>query len=70
MRGLQQQDQIVDQAAQQRIAGEQIANLMLRMKAAEKRQDEDRDGLLSAAVSNAAGLIALQTLVVQHIYGA
>lgn len=70
LRGLQQQDQIIDQEARQRIAGEQIANLLSRMRTAEKRQDEDRDGLLSAAVCNAAGLIALQTLIVQHIYGA
>ncbi|MDD2059138.1 phage tail protein [Pseudomonas putida] len=70
LRGLQQQDQIAVQAGQQRIAGEQIANLLSRMKAAEQRQDADREGLLSAAISNAAGLIALQTLVVQHIHGA
>jgi len=43
---------------------------MSRMKAVEQRQDADRDGLLSVAVSNAAALIALQTLVVQHIHGA
>ena len=70
LRGLQQQDQIVDQAARQRIAGEHIANLLSRMKAAEQRQETDREGLLSAAVCNAAGLIALQTIVVQHIHGA
>lgn len=70
LRGVQQQDQVTAQATQQRIAGEQITNLLSRMKAAELRQDADREGLLSAAVSNAAGLIALQTLVVQHIHGA
>lgn len=70
LRGLQMQDQADAQAAKQRIAGEQIANLLQRMKAAEQRQDTDRDNLLSAVVCNAAGVIALQTLVVQHIHGA
>jgi hypothetical protein len=70
LRGLQLQDQADAQAAKQRIAGEQIANLLQRMKAAEQRQDTDRDNLLSAVVCNAAGVIALQTLVVQHIHGA
>ena len=70
MRGLQQQEQIVDQASRQRIAGEHIANLLSRMKATEQRQEADREGLLSTAVCNAAGLIALQTIVVQHIHGA
>ena len=47
LRGLQLQDQADAQAAKQRIAGEQIANLLQRMKAAEQRQDTDRDNLLN-----------------------
>lgn len=70
LRGLQQQDQIADQVVLQRIAGEQIASLLSRLKILEKRQAEDRDGLLSATVCNATGLIAMQTLIVQHIHGA
>ncbi|MDN7142691.1 phage tail protein [Pseudomonas sp. JQ170] len=70
LRGLQQQDTLEGQAKQHQIEGQQIANLMERMKTTEKRQAEDHDGLLSAVVCNAAGLIALQTLVVQHIHGA
>jgi len=40
------------------------------MSAAEQRQDTDRENLLSAVVCNAAAVISLQTLVVQHIHGA
>ncbi|MFK0086495.1 phage tail protein [Pseudomonas sp. NPDC090755] len=69
-RGLKQQDQLDDHTERHRIEGEQIASLLGRMKAAERRQIEDREGLLSAAVCNASGLIALQTLVVKHIHGA
>lgn len=70
MRGLQRQDQVDAQAERQRATGEQIANLLLRMKAAEQRQDADREGLLSAVAANAAAIISLQTQFVQHIYGA
>ncbi|KJK20357.1 phage tail protein [Pseudomonas sp. NPDC087612] len=70
LRGLQQQDRLDDQATRQRIAGEQIANLIERMKAAEQRQSTDRDGLLSATVSNAAAVIALQKLVIENMHGA
>lgn len=70
LRALKQQDAAEAEAELQRIAGEQIANLLMRMKTAENRQDTDREGLLSAIVSNAAATVALQTLVVKQIYGA
>lgn len=70
LRNLQQQDQLEDHEKRQLIAGEQIAGLLERMSATEQRQAHDHDGVLSAAVSNAAAVIALQTLVVQHIHGA
>jgi hypothetical protein len=44
------------------LEGQQIANLMERMKAAELRQDSDRDGLLTAIAANATAVISLQTL--------
>lgn len=70
LRGLQQQDQIEVQAEAQRIAEAQIANLTPRVGAVERRQDSDRERLLSVAVSNAAAVISLQTLVVKHMHGA
>lgn len=70
LRSMQQQDRLDDHEKRHQIEGEQIANLLERMKAAEQRQADNHDGLLSAAVSNAAAVIALQTLVVQHIHGA
>ncbi|WP_410952476.1 phage tail protein [Pseudomonas sp. S1(2024)] len=70
LRGLKQQDAADAEAELQRIAGEQIANLLTRMKAAEQRQDADHDGLLSAIISNAAANLALHTLVVKQIHGA
>lgn len=70
LRGLQLQDQTEAQAARQRIAGEQITSLLDRMRTVERRQAEGRDDMLSAVVCNAAGVIALQNLVVQHIHGA
>ncbi|MCE1059116.1 phage tail protein [Pseudomonas alloputida] len=60
LRNLQHQDQTNLQAEKQRIAGEYIANLMSRMKAAEQRQASDYDGLLTAIVANSAALIGLQ----------
>jgi hypothetical protein len=69
-RDLKQQDQLDSQTDQQRITGEQIANLLARMKAAELRQDTDHDGLLSAAIANASAVIYLQSQFVQHLYGA
>ncbi|HWD30939.1 MAG TPA: phage tail protein [Pseudomonas sp.] len=70
LRSMQQQDRLDDHEKRLRIDGEQIANLQVHMKAVEQRQSDDHDGLLSAAVSNAAALIVLQTLVVQQIHGA
>jgi len=70
LRGLQQQDQIDAQAEKQRITGLVQTSLVARMSAAEQRQDTDRENLLSAVVCNAAAVISLQTLVVQHIHGA
>lgn len=70
LRGLQQQDQIDAQGEKQRITGAQIGDLAPRVTAIERRQDTDRDGILSAVVCNAAAVIALQTLVIQHIHGA
>ncbi|MCX2689616.1 phage tail protein [Pseudomonas sp. DCB_CB] len=70
LRDLQQQDQLDAQGEKQRITSAVQADLQARLKAVERRQDGDRDGLLSVAVANAASLIALQTIVVQHIHGA
>lgn len=70
LNGLKRQDQIDLQAEKQRIAGETLSNLLSRMQAVEKRQDVDREALLSLAISNTAAVIALQTLVVQNLYGA
>jgi len=68
--GLKRQDQLDLHTEKQRIADETLSNLLSRMWAVEKRQDADREALLGVAVSNAAAVIALQTLVVQNIYGA
>lgn len=70
LRGLQQQDELTLQAERQRISGETLSNLLSRMQVVEKRQDAGREGLLGVAVSNAAAIIALQTLVVKNMYGA
>lgn len=70
LRGLKRQESAEAEAELQRIAGEQITNLLTRMKAAEQRQDADHDGLLSAIISNAAANLALHTLVVKQIHGA
>jgi hypothetical protein len=60
LRGVKQQDALDSQARLHQMEGQQIANLMDRMKAAELRQDTDRDGLLTAVAANATGLISLQ----------
>lgn len=60
LRGLQQQDQLNQQGQWQRVAGEQISNLMARMLEVERRQDADREGLASAAVSTVSTLVAEQ----------
>lgn len=70
LRGLQRQDQLEALAEGSRRAGAVLSNHAQRLQAAEQRQSADREGLLSVSVSNAAAVIALQTLVVQTIYGA
>lgn len=70
LRSVKAQERADAQGETQRIAGEQIANLMTRMRSAEQRQDTDREGLLSVAVANAAAVISLQNQLVQHINGA
>ncbi|MCE1058542.1 phage tail protein [Pseudomonas alloputida] len=69
LRGLQRQDQLADQAEQQRIAGEYLANLMARMKAVEQRQAADYEGLVSAIAANASGVISLQLLSIKTALG-
>ncbi|WP_462402180.1 phage tail-collar fiber domain-containing protein [Pseudomonas sp. Marseille-QA0332] len=70
MRGVQQQDQLDTQSKQLRVAGELLNNLTQRMKAAETRQDLDRENLLTAILANAAALISLQNLFSQKTLGA
>lgn len=53
-----------------RIAGEQIAGLLVRVEAAEKAATESRDGLLSMAVANATGLMTIQLNQIQKLLGA
>ncbi|MFK3817017.1 phage tail protein [Pseudomonas sp. NPDC089407] len=60
LRGLERQDQLDQQGQWQRVAGEQLSRLLLRMSEVEARQDADRNGLASAAVSSASALIADQ----------
>lgn len=62
LRGVKQQDVLDSQDKLHQLEGQQIANLMERMKAVEQRQDMDRDGLLTAIAANATGLIILQNL--------
>ncbi|MNJ20025.1 hypothetical protein D3C77_143530 [compost metagenome] len=69
LRGLQQQDRLAAQAEKQRITGEVLANLISRMGAVEKRQDADRDGMLSAIVANSAAVVVLQHLSIQKSLG-
>lgn len=68
--GLQRQDQLDELAGSSRRAGAVLDNHSQRLQAAERRQDVDREGLVSAAVCNAAAIIALQTLVTQNTFGA
>lgn len=70
LRGMQRQDQLEALAEDSRRAGAVLSNHAQRLQAAEQRQSADREGLLSVSVCNAAAVIALQTLVVQTIYGA
>ena len=67
LRGIKYQDTLDDQAKLHQIEGQQIANLMDRMKAAEQRQESDHDGLLTAIAANATGLITLQTLIAKTL---
>lgn len=70
LRGLQRQDRLDKQGEQGRVAGELIARLLDRMSAVEQRQDLNHADLVVAVVSNASGLIALQTHVMKQTYGA
>lgn len=76
LRGTKQQDQIDAQGKklliaeqQQRVAGEFLAALFERMKAAEARQESDRENLLIAIVSSATAVISLQNLFSQKTLG-
>lgn len=58
LRGVKQQDAIDSQAKLHQIEGQQIVNLMDRMKAGELRQDADHDELVAAAAALSAAQIA------------
>ena len=62
LRGVKQQDVLDDQASLHQLEGQQIVNLLDRMKSVERRQGSDYEGLLTAIASNATGLITLQNL--------
>ncbi|GLO25420.1 phage tail protein [Pseudomonas putida] len=64
-----QQDKHVSHERLLRIADEQIAGLQARLTVAEKAAAETREGLLSATVASATGLMSLQYTLVQHMYG-
>jgi hypothetical protein len=70
LRGVKQQDLIDSQDKLNQLQGQQILNLMDRMRVVEQRQDVDRDGLLVAIASNATGLITLQNLFAKTTLGA
>ncbi|MCE0960537.1 phage tail protein [Pseudomonas putida] len=70
LRNLQQGDRLTVQERLQTVAGNQIADLMQRMSAAEQAHTDARDGLLSTTVANAIALTSLQTTVIKHIHGA
>ncbi|MGE8383686.1 MAG: hypothetical protein ACN6PL_08490, partial [Pseudomonas putida] len=70
LRGLQRQDQLDVLTEALRRAGVVLDNHTQRLQAAELRQDSDRENLLSVSISNAAAVIALQTLVSQNTFGA
>lgn len=69
LRGVKVQDTLDDQTQRNQIEGQQIANLMGRMLAAEKRQEADHDELLTAIAANATSLIGLQTLFAKTTLG-
>ncbi|MEE1917542.1 phage tail protein [Pseudomonas asiatica] len=68
--GLQRQEQLDALADASRRSGVVLDNHTQRLQAAELRQDIDRENLLSVSVSNAAAVIALQTLVSKNTFGA
>lgn len=70
LRSLQQQDQLDSMAEGSRRAGVVLDNHTQRLFAVEQRQDSDRENQLVAVVSNAAAVIALQTLVSKNTFGA
>lgn len=70
LRGLQRQDQADEQAVIVRQTRTAVDGLSSAVKVIEQRQDAERDGVASAVVSNAAALIALQTLFIKNTYGA
>ena len=70
LRGMELRDRVASQERLQRIADEQIGGLLARVSAAEKLATETRDGLLSLAVANATGLMALQNIQLQKQLGA
>ncbi len=69
LRGVKQQEALDSQERLHQLEGQQIANLIERMRAAELRQDSDREGLLTAIAANATGLITLQNLFSKTILG-
>lgn len=69
LRGLKRDDKQLETARLLDIAGRQIDGLLGRVSELERLESERYDGLLSSAIANATGLMALQTLVLKHIYG-
>ena len=70
VRGMELRDRVASQERLQGIAEEQISGLLVRVSAAEKAASETRDALLSLAVANATGLMALQYAQLQQQLGA
>ncbi|UXA39131.1 phage tail protein [Pseudomonas juntendi] len=76
LRGVQRQEKLDEQSQQLRItdqqlslAGDQLDALFVRMKAAESRQETDRNNLLTAVAANATAVIGLQHLFSQKTLG-
>ncbi|MGY3171599.1 hypothetical protein ACVWYU_000973 [Pseudomonas sp. TE12234] len=69
LRDLKHQDSLDSQEKVDQVVGQQIANLMDRMKTAEVRAETDHEELLTAVVANAAGIVALQTLFAKTTLG-
>ena len=70
LRGLECQEQLDALADVSRRSGVVLDSHTQRLQAAELRQDRDRENLLGVSVSNAAAVIALQTLVSKNTFGA